>query len=692
MSKNETNKHIGKNTDATEAYSHVKSEDPSDSLLTPRNNHQRSESSYSRNYSLLDIYGVDSPSVESSPEMSKKKLVIDTVVANDLGEDNLDSPSTGVNTPATAIQESLPLGIHGSSGLHIMSRENKSSPYNSGATDETYITSAPIINRENFDDMESHNEMVSNSDTVSNFHFNQINNTSNTSINNKPPIIKELLQEVPIEEAQPISRDTNVKQIPIEGSVQSDPRNEDHDVYLSVQNEESIDESLASDFDRYGFRKASSFHDISKEEYNEWFSEYTTHLSRRKKKWELLMKSHGLSIDPTGKTPIRFPPKSDRVKKMIRKGLPPEWRGNAWFFYAGGYEKLNKNTGIYDKIVENTTGIENKDTEVIERDLNRTFPDNFHFNKFTGTDIKNDSNNEETSMIKSLRRVLIAFAHYQPQIGYCQSLNFLAGLLLLFMSEEHAFWMLVILTERIIPKVHSANLEGVHTDQGVLMLCVKEYIPQLWGVLGKTFEGETLSPDKILSRLPPVTLVTSSWFMSVFVGVLPFESALRVWDILWYEGSKTIFRISLTICKLCFDHPDFQATRSNGGGSETEQIELFQFMQNFPKTILDPNLLIDNCFKKIGGYGFGSLSQDEINKCREFVSKQRAKLQNKKQGVVTAGMSEEERKALNSSGSLDNADDDIHDIYGFNRSIMSGVAWNRNISNKMKKKFAKKQR
>ena len=124
------------------------------------------------------------------------------------------------------------------------------------------------------------------------------------------------------------------------------------------------------------------------------------------------------------------------------------------------------------------------------------------------------------------------------------------------MEEEKAFWMLVILTERIIPKVHLANLEGVHTDQGVLMLCVKEYIPQLWQVLGKNFDGETLSEDKILSRLPPVTLVTSSWFMSVFVGILPIETTLRLWDILWYEGSKTIFRFSLTIFKMCLIHPN----------------------------------------------------------------------------------------------------------------------------------------
>ncbi|KAG2734649.1 hypothetical protein G9P44_002655 [Scheffersomyces stipitis] len=501
-------------------------------------------------------------------------------------------------------------------------------------------------------------------------------------------------------EFKELSNDTTIfARHTIDSFPELDISDQESESYVQPTDQDTIDRILASPYDRYGFKKTSTHHNISLEDYNKWFSEYAQDAIRRKKKWNLLMKSNGLQLDSAQAIPTRFPPKSDKVKKMIRQGIPAEWRGSAWFFYAGGYDKLNKHVGVYSKIVRDTKDIQNKDTEVIERDLNRTFPDNIYFNSHIGTDANTsvttlgteNSRSSETAMVKTLRRVLVAFAHYQPQIGYCQSLNFLAGLLLLFMEEERAFWMLVILTERIIPKVHSANLEGVHTDQGVLMLCVKEYIPQLWAILGKNFEGESLSEDKILTRLPPVTLVTSSWFMSVFVGNLPIETTLRVWDILWYEGSKTIFRISLTICKMCLEDPEFQNSRSSKGSGEMDQIELFQFMQNYPKTILEPNVLIDNCFKKIGGYGFGSLSQDEINKCREFVSKQRAKL-NYKKSNITAEMTEEERQALiSSSDSTFGAEDQsIHDVYGFHRSIMSGVVWNKSISNKMKRRFVRR--
>ena len=52
----------------------------------------------------------------------------------------------------------------------------------------------------------------------------------------------------------------------------------------------------------------------------------------------------------------------------------------------------------------------------------------------------------------SLRRVLQAFALHNPDIGYCQSLNFVAGMMLLFLSEEEAFWLLVTVVEKLLPK------------------------------------------------------------------------------------------------------------------------------------------------------------------------------------------------------------------------------------------------
>ncbi|ODQ64851.1 hypothetical protein NADFUDRAFT_83027 [Nadsonia fulvescens var. elongata DSM 6958] len=449
--------------------------------------------------------------------------------------------------------------------------------------------------------------------------------------------------------------------------------------------------------DRYGFKKKSTF--FTEEEYNEWWYDYHKYISRRKRKWVNFMRESGLYDESEGEkiAPVRFPTKSDKLKRYIRKGIPAEWRGNAWFYFAKGPEKLNANKGVYDNLCEECLEKTTEDMELIERDLHRTFPDNIHFKP----DIKHKG---ETTIIQSLRRVLITFSVYQPNIGYCQSLNFLAGLLLLFMEEEKAFWMLVIITQRYLPGVHERNLEGVNIDQGVLMICLMRSLPTLWKNVGINFEGEPYDVDinnlckhsssgsstaefhnesdedkinDMLIKLPPITLCTAGWFMSGFIGILPIESVLRVWDCFFYEESKIFFRIAMTIFKLA--EPKVQtllgltssstssllstlSSGSTGNGNsgakhgneskeknkglksatrhislrkhhrahknqlnpDRDQMEVFQLIQNFPKRLINASELLEACFKTRNG--FGHISQEEINALRKWVTDKRRAL------------------------------------------------------------------
>jgi hypothetical protein len=51
----------------------------------------------------------------------------------------------------------------------------------------------------------------------------------------------------------------------------------------------------------------------------------------------------------------------------------------------------------------------------------------------------------------ALRRVLRAYSYYDREIGYCQGMNFIAGMFLTVMSEEEAFWLLVGTYVRSLP-------------------------------------------------------------------------------------------------------------------------------------------------------------------------------------------------------------------------------------------------
>ncbi|EMC92960.1 hypothetical protein BAUCODRAFT_76617 [Baudoinia panamericana UAMH 10762] len=373
--------------------------------------------------------------------------------------------------------------------------------------------------------------------------------------------------------------------------------------------------------DRYGFKKAS--HHISVQQYDAWNALYTEHLSRRSKKWHILMKSYGLNTE----NPFRFPPKSDKIKRYVRKGIPAHLRGAAWYWYAGGPGRLAKQPGLYAELLERVGrgALSDNDREHIERDLNRTFPDNVRFKPDAasmsdvqagagGGDEKKKKQRRsvgeaETPIVKALRRVLQAFAVHNPGIGYCQSLNFIAGLLLLFLDEdeEKAFVLLEIVTSVHLPGTHGIALEGANIDIAVLMSLLKDLLPPVWTKLDDKGGGVVGDPAAQSLRLPTVSLATTAWFMSLFVGTLPIESVLRVWDCLFFEGSKTLFRIALAI----FKAGEHQILAVN------DPMEIFQVVQAIPRRMLNVNGLMEVSFRRGRGNGFGGVSQSDIERRRE---------------------------------------------------------------------------
>ncbi|KAL8945060.1 MAG: hypothetical protein Q9216_000044 [Gyalolechia sp. 2 TL-2023] len=357
--------------------------------------------------------------------------------------------------------------------------------------------------------------------------------------------------------------------------------------------------------DQYGFLKASRY--ITTVQHDSWNCIYLAEQVRRTKKWFTYMREQGC----TTYQPDQFPDRSPKTLRYIRKGIPPAWRGAAWFYYSGGPNLLKNYPDTYHSLISKASELDTNDAESIERDLHRTFPDNIHF--------KPDQPAQpsiETPLLSSLRRVLQAFAIHRPQIGYCQSLNFIAGLLLLFLPEEKAFWMLHVITTNYLPGTHEISLEGANVDLWVLMLALKESSPNIWAKIGV---GDEDVSSIHTAHLPPISLCTTSWFMSMFIGTLPIESVLRVWDVLFYEGSKTLFRIALAIFKMgeqCIKDVN-------------DSMELFQVVQAFPRGILDIGALMNLACRR------GGISQEWITKKRKERRKWYAKEKSNKGGAAT---------------------------------------------------------
>lgn len=230
-------------------------------------------------------------------------------------------------------------------------------------------------------------------------------------------------------------------------------------------------------------------------------------------------------------------------KELVSQGVPVAYRPKIWGECSGAWTL--KEPGTYDNLL-NRVGEAEETLGQIELDLYRTMP----YNVFFGGNGPG---------VAKLRRVLVAFSRWNPQVGYCQGMNVIAAILLLtYATEEDAFWSLVSLVENILPEGYfSPPLLTSRADQHVFNHYFARFLPKL----SEHFTNLNVQIDAI----------TFDWFLSCFTDALPADVLFRIWDVfLCVEGPVHLFRVALALFRI----HERQLLDLNTGA------EIYSFMKN----------------------------------------------------------------------------------------------------------------
>lgn len=210
--------------------------------------------------------------------------------------------------------------------------------------------------------------------------------------------------------------------------------------------------------------------------------------------------------------------RTSKTHELILNGVPDSLRGEAWILFSGAINEIVTNPGYYGSMVEESVGKMMMTAEEIERDLHRSLPGHPAYQSKVGID--------------ALRRVLTAYAWRNPNIGYCQAMNIVTSVLLLYCTEEESFWLLTCVCESMLPDYYNTKVVGALVDQAVFEVLTEEYIPDL---------------HAHLKELGVLSMISLSWFLTIFISLVPLHCAINILDCFFYDGAKVLFQLALTI-------------------------------------------------------------------------------------------------------------------------------------------------
>ncbi|KAM9661012.1 TBC1 domain family member 1 isoform 6-T8 [Morphnus guianensis] len=228
-------------------------------------------------------------------------------------------------------------------------------------------------------------------------------------------------------------------------------------------------------------------------------------------------------LSTPGRSKIKFD--VEKIHSAVGQGVPRHHRGEIWKFLAEQYHlkhqfpsKQPPKDTPYKELLKQLTSQQH----AILIDLGRTFPTHPYFSAQLGAGQL------------SLYNILKAYSLLDQEVGYCQGLSFVAGVLLLHMSEEDAFKMLKFLMfDMGLRKQYRPDMTILQIQMYQLSRLLHDYHQDLYNHL----EEHEIGPS----------LYAAPWFLTMFASQFPLGFVARVFDMLFLQGSQAIFKVALSL-------------------------------------------------------------------------------------------------------------------------------------------------
>ncbi|CAG5117262.1 unnamed protein product, partial [Candidula unifasciata] len=227
---------------------------------------------------------------------------------------------------------------------------------------------------------------------------------------------------------------------------------------------------------------------------------------------QILMENHGKTIPKT------------KLLEYVMKGVPRTLRGQVWLLLMQQQQirtavpdKAHESANYEDLLKQLTTH-----QHAILIDLGRTFPNHPYFSKPLGPGQL------------ELFNLLKAYSLLDKEVGYCQGLSFIVGMLLMHMEEISAFHVLKYLMYDLgLRQQYRPNMKALQLKLYQLTRLLHDRYKDVYDHL----EDHEISP----------TLYAAPWFLTMFASQFPLGFVARVFDMVFIQGIDALFKVALTL-------------------------------------------------------------------------------------------------------------------------------------------------